>query len=181
MSQIPSLQSGIDSAPDWHQRSVQGSLRSIAGIAFLGVSLASAGIGSTTALAESADFGRGQIVEASGSGIVARSTAIAMTAVTDGPLMLSRTVETAADRARSLSSESRALRQEYAAKRKELRLSTALFSAICLGSALAILFGANPLFWTPIALGSLGVCGSSAIYLRRLGTFDSQNRSRAMI
>jgi hypothetical protein len=65
-------------------------------------------------------------------------------------------------------SDSRDLREELGAKRWELIFSTVVFSAICLGSVAAILIGANPLFWTPIALGSLGVGGSSAIYLRQI-------------
>jgi hypothetical protein len=53
-------------------------------------------------------------------------------------------------------------------KRRELLVSAILFSVICLGSVAVILFGGNPLFWTPIALGSFGVCGSGVLYLRML-------------
>jgi hypothetical protein len=64
-------------------------------------------------------------------------------------------------------------------KRRELLVSAILFSGICLGSVTVILFGGNPLFWTPIALGSFGVCGSSVLYLRQLRMPDSEaKRSR---
>src|ERR1700681_4489118 len=59
----------------------------------------------------------------------------------------------------------------YKTKRKELLLASVLFSMICLGSVAIVLIGGNPLFWAPIALGSLGVAGSSVIYL------DSSKRS----
>jgi hypothetical protein len=177
VSQTPPLQFGVGSAPDRRERPAQGSsptLKSIAGIAALSVGLASVGMGpKTSALIESATLGCSQIVEGSASVIAPLATAAAI-GMAEGPLMLVRAVGTGTDRAGVLLNESRGLREEYRAKRKELLFSSGLFSAICLASVLAILFGANPVFWTPIALGSLGVGGSSAIYLRRLGILGAE-------
>lgn len=61
------------------------------------------------------------------------------------------------------------------AKHRSLVVSAAVASAICIVSATlsalefaAVVTVAHPLFWLPIAIGSLGVAGSAMIYLRRL-------------
>ena len=169
MNQTP----GVGTAPNRREQIEQNpSPTLIAGIAALSLGLAGAGVGpGTVVLAESAIIDQSQVIESSANVTAPYAmTASGAPSMADGYLMLVQKGSIETDRAGSLSDESRELREQYRAKRKELRFSAVLFSGICLGSVMAILFGANPLFWTPIALGSLGVGGSSAIYLRRLGT-----------
>ncbi|SRR6266851_8171722 len=87
---------------------------------------------------------------------------------------LAAAIREASARPKSFEDADKRAPKRYATKRLELLVSAVLFSAICLGSVVVILAGSNPLFWTPIALGSLGVAGSSAIYIRQLHTLDSE-------
>lgn len=67
--------------------------------------------------------------------------------------------------------------QVIVAKERELFISMVGFLVLCLAAIVVIFLGGSPLFWTPIALGSFGVCGSSALYFRRL-RFDYEQTER---